>query len=93
MFHCHPLLRHMQELTGMNIEKMAVMELILYLEKQVDQVALQSLKELDRLNKLRKIQGIYQKNRIGRLCISSAIKHLNNEVPPQQEHTKEKKGE
>ena len=88
MFHCHPLLNHMHELTGMNIEKMAVMEVILYLETQVDQITLQSVKELEQLNKLRKIQGLYQKNRIDRFCISSAIKHLNNEVPPLQENTK-----
>jgi len=81
----------MQELTGMNVEKMAVMELIIYLENQVDQIALQSLKELEQLNKLRKLQGLYQKNRIDRLCISSAIKHLYEEVPPQKEHTKKKR--
>jgi hypothetical protein len=93
MFHCHPLLKHMQELTGMNIEKMAVMELIFYLEHQVDEIAKQSVEELQQLNKLRKIQGLYQKNRIDRTCISQAIKHLCKEVPPQQEHTKKKKGE
>jgi hypothetical protein len=91
MFHCHPLLKHMQKLTGKSFEKMAVMELIIYLENQVDQIALQSIKELNQLNKLRKIQGLYQKNRIDRLCISSAIKHLNNEVPPQQRNTRRKK--
>jgi len=81
----------MQKLTGKSFEKMAVMELIIYLENQVDQIALQSIKELNQLNKLRKIQGLYQKNRIDRLCISSAIKHLNNEVPPQQRNTRRKK--
>jgi hypothetical protein len=91
MFHCHPILKHMQELTDMNVEKMAVMELIIYLENQVDQIAKQSVKELQHLNNLRKIQGLYQKNRIDRLCITSAIKHLNNEVPPQQRNTRRKK--
>lgn len=93
MFHCHPLLKHMHELTGMNVEKMAVMELIFYLENLVDEIARQSVKEFHQLNNLRKIQGLYQKNRIDRTCISQAIKHLNGEVPPQQEHTKKKKGE
>ena len=72
----------MQKLTGKNIEKMAVMELILYLEKQVDQITLQSLMELERLNDLRKNQGLYQKNRIDRLCITSAIKHINEKGGP-----------
>jgi len=77
----------------MNIEKMAVMELIIYLENQVDEITKQSVKELQQLNKLRKIQGLYLKNRIDRTCISQAIKHLNNEVPPQQKNTRRKKGE
>jgi len=86
MFHCHPLLKHMQDLTGRNIEKLAVLELIIYLEKQVDQITLQSIKELERLNKMRKTQGIYQKNRIDRLCITSAIKHFNKEVLSQEKN-------
>jgi integrase len=47
----------MQQLTGKNIEKMAALELILYLEKQVDQIAQQSVKELDYLNKYEKRIG------------------------------------
>jgi hypothetical protein len=82
MFHCYPLLKHMQKLTGMNVEKMAVMELIFYLEKQVDEIAKQSIEELEQLNKFRKIQGLYQKNRIDRQCISCAIKHLNEKGGP-----------
>jgi len=93
MFHCHPLLKHMHELTGISIEKMAVMELIIYLEDQVNEITKQSVEELQQLNKLRKLQGLYLKNRIDRTCISQAIKHLNEEVPPPQEYAKRKKGE
>jgi len=91
IFHLNPILKHMKNLTGRDIEKMAVLELIMYLEKQVDQIILQSVTELERLNNLRKTQGLYQKNRVDRLCISSAIKHLNGEVPPQQRNTRRKK--
>ena len=69
------------------------MELIIYLEDQVDEITKQSVEELQQLNKLRTLQGLYLKNRIDRTCISQAIKHLNKEVPPQQRNTRRKKGE
>lgn len=63
------------------------MELIWYLEKQVEKNTLQSVEEIERLNKIRKIQGSYQKNHIDRLCITSAIKHLSKEMPLQLKST------
>ncbi len=54
----------MHELTGKEIEKRAVMELITYFESQIDKVIIQSVKELEQLNGLKKIQGMHQKSRI-----------------------------
>ena len=82
MFHYNSLLKRMQKLTGMHVEIMATMELIIYLENLVDEITMQSVNELEQLNKLRKIQGLYQKNRIDRLCITSAIKHLSEKGVP-----------
>lgn len=52
----------MRNLTGMNIEKRAVMELILFFEASIDNVILQSEKELEQLNSQKKIR-VYTKNR------------------------------
>ena len=68
----------MHELTNKDVEKRAVIELANYFEKQIKNVILQSVMELDKQNKLRKIQGLYQKSRIDRACIQTAIKTINS---------------
>lgn len=68
----------MRKLTNREIEKRAVMELITYFEKQVERVILQSKIELTKLNKMKRIQGIYQKTRIDKDCIVNAIKSINS---------------
>jgi hypothetical protein len=69
--------KHMRYLTGKEIEKRAVMALITYYETQIDQVILQSIKEMEQLNEFKKVQGIYQKVRITDECIKQAIKTIN----------------
>ena len=66
----------MHKLTGLSVEKSAIFELTSYFEEQIKKVILQSEKELDKLNKLKEIQGLYQKNRIDRDCIKNAIKNI-----------------
>jgi len=52
IFHLNPILKYMKNLTGKDIEKMAVLALISYLENQVDQITVQSIIELERLNEI-----------------------------------------
>ena len=78
----------MRKLTGKDIEKRAIMELITYIEKLIDQVAIQSLKEMEQLNEQKKVQGIYQKDRITDEAVKRAIKTINiSEYPPLSETT------
>jgi hypothetical protein len=69
--------KHMRKLTGKDIEKRAVMELIMYFETLIDKVIIQSNKELEQLNSQRKIQGLYEKSRIDAESLRRAIKNLN----------------
>jgi hypothetical protein len=78
MLHWYPIKELMHELTGLSVEKSAIFELTSYFEEQIKKVILQSEKELERLNELKEIQGLYQKNRIDRDCVKNAIKSLNN---------------
>ena len=78
----------MHSLTGMNVEKRAVMELIIYFEASIDKVILQAEKELEQLNSRKKIQGLYEKSRIDAECIQRAINNLNaGAYPPSSERT------
>lgn len=78
----------MHSLTGMNVEKRAVMELIIYFEASIDKVILQAEKELEQLNSRKKIQGLYEKSRIDAESVRRAIKNLNaGEYPPSSERT------
>lgn len=70
--------RHMRKLTGKDVEKRAVIELVVYFENQIDKVIHQSIKELYKLNELKKIQGLYPKKRIDKTCIWNAIKTINS---------------
>ncbi|MCJ7697221.1 MAG: hypothetical protein MUO73_02700 [Thermoplasmata archaeon] len=80
--------KHIHSLTGMNVEKRAVMELIIYFEASIDKVILQSEKEREQLNSRKKIQGLHQKSRIDAECIQRAIKNLNTgEYPPSSKRT------
>ena len=67
----------MREVTDKEVEKRAVMEFVFYFENQMDKVIHQSVKELDKLNELKKIQGLHQKIRIDKDCIRNAIKTIN----------------
>lgn len=68
----------MRELTGKDIEKRAVMELIVYVENLIDQIVIQTTKEMEQLNEQKKIQGIYQKKcRITDEAVRRAIKTIN----------------
>lgn len=79
MLHWNQIWRHVHGLTGMEIEKRAVMELICYFEEQFERVVLQSIKELQERNRLHTIQGLKQKQRIDRRCVREAIKSINND--------------
>jgi Glu-tRNA(Gln) amidotransferase subunit E-like FAD-binding protein len=76
----------MRELTKLNVEKTAIFDIINYFEPEINKVITQSVKELENLNKLKEIQGLYQKNRIDKECIQNAIKTLNknNDTHPTQ---------
>lgn len=79
MLHWHPVKELMHELTGLSVEKSAIFELICYFEEQMKKVIMQSKNELDKLNELKEVQGLYQKSRIDRDCIKNAIKSLNKD--------------
>jgi hypothetical protein len=78
MLHWTQVWKHMRDLTNRDIEKRAVMEFISFFEKQIDLVISQSVKELDKKNRLCEIQGLRQKQRIDQKCIREAIKTINN---------------
>jgi len=67
----------MHNITGKEVEKRAIMELITYSEIQIDAIIKQSLIELNELNKLKRIQGLNIKTRIDSDCIRNAIKTIN----------------
>ena len=77
MLHWHPIKELMHELTGLPVEKSAIFELTTYFEEQIEKVIKQSKSELDKLNELKEIQGLYVKHRIDRDCVQNAIKHIN----------------
>jgi len=79
MLHWHPIKELMHDLTGKYVEKSAIFELTGFFEDEIEKVILQSNKELKKLNKLKEIQGLYQKNRIDRDCIRNAIKNIYKE--------------
>ena len=78
MVFCHPVWKRMRQLTGRKIEKRAVFELVNYIENHMDEIILQSVEELDKLNEMRKIQGVYQKVMIDQYCVQNAIKIINS---------------
>jgi len=78
MLHWHQILRHVHELTGKEIEKRAIAEIICYFEPQIDTLIHQCSEELNNLNEHKRLQGLYQKSRIDRECIQRAIKVLNS---------------
>jgi hypothetical protein len=77
MLHWYQVWKHMHELTGKDIEKRAIMEIICYLERLIDDVIRQCLVEFRKLNDLRKVQGLHSKMRIDQECVREAIKTLN----------------
>jgi len=78
MLHWTQVWKHMHTLIRTDIEKRAVMRFISYFEVQMDLVISQSKKELDKKNKLNKIQGLKEKKRVDEECIIDAIKIINN---------------
>jgi hypothetical protein len=79
MLHWYPVKELMHKLTGLNVEKGAVFELTNHFEDQIEKVIIQSKKELEKLNDLKEIQGLYQKSRIDRDCVRNAIKIINTD--------------
>ena len=77
MFHWYQVWKRMHEITGREIEKRAIMELISHFEPKIDKVIKQSLVELEELNELRRIQGFDPKKRIDAECVRRAIKSIN----------------
>jgi hypothetical protein len=69
----------MRELTGKEIEKRAIMEVINYFESLIEAVMERSVIELHELNKIRQIQGLNSKTRIDREGVRRAIKVINSE--------------
>ena len=75
----HTIWRHIRELTGMEVEKRAVIKLVDFYEYEIDKVIHQSILELDKLNEFRDIQGLNSKKRIDANCILNAIKIINTD--------------
>lgn len=69
--------KHMHKLSNKEVEKRAVMILIQHIEKIVDEIIFQGVKELDKSNQLRKIQGIDKKKRLDEYSINAAINNIN----------------
>jgi len=67
----------MRKITKKEIEKRALIELVIYLEKQIEKITRQSEIELEKQNKLRKNQGIHQKARIDPNSLKKAINLIN----------------
>ncbi len=82
MLHWYTLWKHMRTISNKCIEKRAVMELIIFCEDIINQIIIQSVKELDKINQAKRIQGLYQKKRIDEICVKNAIKHLCEEGHP-----------
>ena len=78
MLHWHAVWLQMRKLTHLHIEKLAISELISYIEKHANSVIYQSIAELEKANELKKIQGLYPKSRIDKECIKNAIKTINS---------------
>ena len=78
MFHWHQTWKHMHKITKKVLEKRAVMEIINYFEPQIEAIIRQSVVELNKINELKKIQGLHTKKRIDQDCIKNAIKTINN---------------
>ena len=72
----------MHDLTGVHIEKRAVMEFIRYFEEQMDRVISQSARELERRNGFNGIQGLRPNQRIDQECVRDAIKAISNNNNP-----------
>jgi len=79
MLHWHQVWKHMREITNKEVEKRAVMEVINYAEEQIDEIIFQCIKELEKLNELRQMQGINKKKRIDGACVRCAIRILYHE--------------
>ena len=71
--------KDMHALTDCAIEKRAVFELVSYLESQIVSITKLGEEELRRQNKLRKMQSLPVKKRIGAECIREAIKNISIE--------------
>ena len=71
------LWKEIHDLTGVEVEKRAVMELIAYFEPMIKEVIIESKRELERLNEQKRIQNVYQKKRIDDECMRRAIKSIN----------------
>jgi len=70
----------MREITGKDIEKRAIMEIINHFESLIEAVMRRSVIELNELNKIRQIQGLNSKTRIDQECVRKAIKVINSET-------------
>ena len=70
----------MHDLTNSDIEKRAVVELISYFEGQMDLLAEEIKKELEKKNAFYEVQGLKKKHRIDRECVRNAIKSINNKT-------------
>ena len=77
MLHWYPIKQLIHQLTGLPVENSAIIELTIYFEEEIKKIVLQSKEELEKINSLKEIQGLYQKNRIDKDCVKNAIKTLN----------------
>ena len=68
MFHWSPIKTLMHELTGKPVERSAIIELTIYFENEIKKVIIQSKDELKKLNEIKEIQGLYQKNQSAVNC-------------------------
>jgi hypothetical protein len=68
----------MRKITKKEIEKRAIMVIINYYEPQIKNVIKQSVKELEKINKVRDAQSLDPKKRINENCIKNAIKTINS---------------
>lgn len=68
----------MRKITDREIRKRTVIELTMYLEKEIEKITIQTINEIDKENKQRIKQGISPKIRIDVNSLKKAIKTINS---------------
>lgn len=85
MLHWHAVWKHVREVTNLEIEKSAIVELIPYIEKKINKVIYQSIKEHEKINEQKKKYGIHQNLRLDKNCVRNAIISINSKEKEKDE--------